>query len=298
MSEESTPAPAPSTGSNDPQESNEVVETEAPSRPKVKAPAYRKFKLGDEEVSLSDEDIRRDYSKWKGADAKFREVSQAKKQVEEFTRLLQEDPSSVFDNPNLKFDRQALAEKWLSKRLQQELSPDDPKDTKLSELEERLKAYQDRDENDKKSKEKTAYDQARESRKSEISNTLHQAMQMTQLSADPESAAEVLRTMALYMRTAREHGETVTPEQLVEHVHGSRFNQLYSLAHALDGSELVDFLGEEIVKRIRKHDLGQLRAGRDQGQSHRSEESWAPQTKKVDRMDSKQAQERVRKMFR
>jgi hypothetical protein len=96
-------------------------------------------------------------------------------------------------------------------------------------------------------------------------------MEQTHLSQHPESAAAVLREMALYMRAAKERGEDVTPDEIVAHIHNTRFHQMYTLANQFEGEELIEFLGEEIVTRLRKADLARLRKGREQGQSHRSE---------------------------
>ena len=129
---------------------------------------------------------------------------------------------------------------------------------------------------------------------------LSKAMQATHLSKDPEVAASVLREMALYMRAAKERGEDVTPDELVEHIHNQRFTQFYSLAHQFSGEELVEFLGEEIVSRIRKTDLDRIRKSRQGGapQSYR-DETRASSPKQTPRktMDSWQAREHANKIM-
>lgn len=263
-----------------------------------KAPKIRKFKDGDEEFALSDEDIVRERKKWKGADTKFREAAEAKKSVEAFMRKLEEDPEAVLNDPRLPIDRKKLAEKWLVKQLESELNPPDPRDAKLSEAERKLKEYEEKEAKAKADVEAKEYEAAREQRKAKLSETLGEAMKATHLSAHPESAAGVLREMAMYMRAARERGEEVTPQELVEHVHSTRFNQLYTLAHQFEGEQLIEFLGEEIVTRIRKADLAKLRAKREQGQSHRTEpQERAKSDKRPPRMDAIQAKKHAQKLF-
>lgn len=263
-----------------------------------KAPKIRHFKDGDEEFSMSDEDIVRERKKWKGADAKFREAAEAKKSLEAFMQALQNDPESVLSDPRLSIDRKKLAEKWLVKQLESELNPPDPRDAKLSETERRLKEYEDREAQTKADAEAKEYDAAREQRKAALGATLAEAMRATHLSAHPESSAGVLREMAMYMRAARERGEDVTPQELVEHIHNTRFNQLYTLAHQFEGDQLIDFLGEEIVTRIRKADMARLRAKRNQGESHRTEQQ-PERTKgtRPPRMDAFEARKHAQKIF-
>lgn len=307
MSDESSSATAPAADApaNEGSENNEDQTLDSETSPsaktdnqssKRKPPQYRKYKIGEEEVSLSDEDIARSYQKWKGADQKFREANQARQSVDQFMKALQENPEEVLNDPRLSFDRKKLAENWLIKQLEQELNPADPREQKLAEYERQLKAFQEKEAKEKQTKEESERQAVLEQRKSAIGETLHKAMEMTHLSAHPESAAATLREMAMYMRAAKERGEDVTPEEIVEHVHNSRFNQFYTLAHQYDGDELIEFLGDEIVNRIRKADLARLRANRAGGESFRSEETYRPSSNAPStKMDPHAAKMMVRK---
>ena len=295
-----TAAPAPEGNSTSEDMGETSANTQESETPKPKKPNFRKYKIGNEEVSLSDEDIARDYSKWKGSDKAFREASDAKKATEAFMKALREDPEKILNDGRIPIDKRKLAEKWLMDEIEKEMNPPDPRDAKLSDAERRLKEYQDREEAEIKAKEEHEYETVKEQRKSEISKTLSQAMQATHLSKDPESAASVLREMAIYMRAARERGEDVTPDELVEHIHNQRFSQFYNLAHKFEGEELIEFLGEEIVNRIRKSDLARLRASRGVGesQSHKNE-SWTPpkQSSTPKRMSGLDAREHANKIL-
>jgi hypothetical protein len=265
---------------------------------KKKPPQYRKIRAGDEELTLSDEDIAREYKKWKGADSKFREAAQARQSVEQFMKALQEDPESVLSDPRLPLDRKKLAEKWLVQQIEDELKPKDPRDQKLTEMERRLKEYEEKEQAKVKEQEDKATSEARQKSMEKIGSVLREAGKLTHLSAHPESEAALIREMALYMRAATERGEKVSPQELVEHIHNSRFQQFYTLANQFEGEELLEFLGEEVVRKLRKADLARLKAGREQGQSHKNE-SWTPNSKsdKSERFDAHAARDRVRKML-
>lgn len=246
-------------------------EQQAAPKAKAKVPSYRQIKVGNETISLSDEDIARDYGKWKGADAKFRENAAAQKQIDAFREAFTNDPEKVLSDPRIPKDvRKKLAEKWLVSSIEEELTPADPRDAKLSEAERRLKEYEERDENDRLTKEETAQQAKVQQHTTRLADTIRKAGQMSHLSADPQSEAGLVREMAMYMRAAAEQGETVTPEQLVEHIHGQRFQQFYALANTFEGDDLIEFLGEGVVGKLRKADLARLKKSRDGGQSHRS----------------------------
>lgn len=280
-------------------ESNEEVsqETQEINTPKIK-PAPKMRKIGDDFVDEAT--IERDYKKWRGADIKFREAAKLKSESESFMQRLQEDPESVLNEKGLSVNKRKLAEKWLLEQLEEEMNPVDPRDAQLSERDRRLKEYEERDAKDAKDKETQQYEAQKEQRKAAISETLSEAMKQTQLSAHPESAAAVLREMALYMRAAKERGEDVSPQELVEHVHNNRFHQMYTLAHQYNGDELIEFLGEEIVTRIRKADLSRLRSSREPKATHKSE-SWEvnkSQDNTPKRMDATQMREHINKLLK
>ena len=293
MSDEATVVSSTPEASNEGQDTQEVS-TQQPKAPK---PAPKMRKIGDDFVDEAT--IERDYKKWKAADAKFREAAKIKSDSETFMQRLQEDPESVLNEKGLSVNKRALAEKWLLEQLEAEMNPADPRDAKLSETERRLKEYEERDAKAAKDREMQQYEAAKEQRKQAISQTLSEAMKATQLSAHPESAAAVLREMALYMRAAKERGEEVSPQELVEHVHNNRFHQMYTLAHQYEGEQLIEFLGEEIVNRIRKHDLARLKSSRNPQATHKSD-SWVDSSKQQERpktMDSFQAREHMNRLL-
>lgn len=279
------PQSAPAEGNST--EASPAEGSKQPSQPPAKKapPAFRKYKVGDQEVALSDEDIARDYSKWKGADQKFREANEAKQSVEKFMKQLSEDPEAVLNDPRLSIDRRKLATKWLKEQIEQELTPQDPRDQRLKEYEDKLKSFEEKEKQETEAKAAAEKAERVKASMSKIGETLKKAGELSHLSAHPESEAALIREMALYMRAAREQGVEVTPEQIVESIHGQRFQQFYTLAHAHNGEELIEFLGEEIVNRIRKADLARIKAKREGGQQHKSDD-WKPaEPKRVNRID-------------
>ena len=61
------------------------------------------------------------------------------------------------------------------------------------------------------------------------------------------------------MRSAKQQGIDLTPDQLVQHVESSRYTGYHTLANSLEGEELIDFLGKDVIKKIRSADLKRLK---------------------------------------
>lgn len=229
--------------------------------PAGKKQAPRMVRVGED--LIPETQLARQYQKWKGADKKFREAAEARKATQAFFEALQKDPVKVLSDPRLPIDRRKLAETWLGEVIEQEnsgeyIDPQSPMGKKLAKLEEQLAEYKQRDIETEESKHKEEFSREVEKRKQEISETLSKAMESTDLSKHPETAAATLREMALYMRSAKDNGLDITPEELVQHVENKRYKEYHTLVNSFDGDQLVSFLGEDLVNKIRKYDLARL----------------------------------------
>jgi hypothetical protein len=78
--------------------------------------------------------------------------------------------------------------------------------------------------------------------------------------------------MAVYLRAAKEQGEDVSPQELAEYVENNRFKQYHMLANQFEGDELINFLGEAVVNKIRQADLARIRAKRGQAQTFKNDD--------------------------
>lgn len=256
-------------------EGGEVVEQKQKPAP---VPKMRKIKVNGADEYVDEEQVFKDYSKFKGGEAKLKEAAMSRQQTEDLKRRLEEDPEGFFSDPKMSAKKRELAEKWMIEALEEEMKVVDPKDRELEELRKKLKSYDDKVVSDKEDAEKSEHEKFVESRKTSISQKIAEAMKATHLSAYPEGQAALVREIAVYMRAGLERGEEISAEEAVEHLHNTRFNQMYQLAHQYEGNDLIEFLGEEIVGRIRRADLdrlntklngGQPQSYKDEGQSSR-----------------------------
>lgn len=261
-------APAPASESSSEQLNNGAPAKEA--KPKVTPKQMIDF--GDEKVDL--DTLKTERSKYKAAESKFREAAQARKEVESFYDQLQNDPEAVLSDPRLSLKKRELAEKWLMEEIQASLGePIDPRDVEMANIRKELEKYQNQEKQTKAQKEAEEYQTLVDSRKEAIATTLSKAMEHSPLSQDPATATETLREMAIYMRLCRDAGYEASPEEIAQHVE-SRYTKSYNqLANKLDGDQLIQFLGEAVVKKIRQADLQRLQKQREQPAPQQSD-NW------------------------
>jgi len=274
----SSPSTAPVSEGN----SSETVTNENPAPEAAPAPKAIKRYIEIDGERVEEDALKRDYKKYRSADAKFREASEARKQVDQFMEALMADPETVLNDPRLSIDRKKLGEKWLLDVLTKEMAPHDPKQAELDAYRKKLAEYEAK-EKEAQDKDKQAELSKRiERRREEIASVFQKAIELSPLSKDQGTAAEVVREMATYMRICNQNGYDVTPAELAQHVE-SRFTKSYqTLVQNMDGDDLVAFLGKDVIKKLRKYDLGQIQASRA-AKSPVTEEQWAPSDRSAPR---------------
>lgn len=255
---------------------NQTSEQERVETPSQKEKRLLKVKIDGREESVDEDTLVRHYSKERAADKKLREAAQARKEVEAFYETLQNDPESILNDPRLPLKKRELAEKWLMESLKGELSePEDPREKELADIKRELEKYKNQEKQTKEQKEQEEYQALVSQRKEAIATTLSKAMSMSPLAQDPDTATATLKEMASYMRMCRDAGYEASPEEIAQHVE-SRYNKSYqSLANKLEGDQLIQFLGEAVVNKIRKADLARLMKEREQAAPQQAD-AWSP----------------------
>ena len=214
-------------------------------------------------------------SKVSGSDKRFEEAASVRKQQQAFLDQLKSDPMAVLSDSRIDIDRKALAEKWLMDELERESQ--DPRDARLKEYETKEAEAAKQEEQRVVQEKQAEFQRQIDQKKTEVADVIHKAMENTKLSKNPQIASQVLREMAMYMRSAKQQGVDLTPDELVQHVESSRYTGYHTLANSLEGEELIDFLGKDVIKKIRSADLKRLRG---KGAKPKSPSSSQPSTKK------------------
>lgn len=238
-----------------------------PEPPKAKPEELFEFKGR----KLTRSEIERELEKIDGSDRKFREASDMRKQMEAFVENFKKDPLSVLMQEGLPIDRKSLGEKLLLAELEREMLT--PEQRKLQEYEAKFKEIESKEEVAKREVEERETEQKREIKRQEISQMFSKAMEASPLSKDPETAAVAMRDMAMMLRAARERGMEVSPDDLAKHAENKFYKGMRSLAENLEAKDLLDVLGPDIIKKLRKYDLAQLKSNDQQYKTHK-DDSW------------------------
>jgi hypothetical protein len=219
-----------------------------------------KGKVNGREVEWTEAEAIRRAQLADAADEKFREAAEMRKQAEQFFELLRTNPKQVLLHPEFAqaINLRELAEEYLGGELQRELM--DPKDRELEELrkfkQEQEEARQ-RTEHEKLTKAQQAELREHQIRAAkEIDRQLTDVLSKADLPKDPE----VVKRVAELMYQAGQKGYELDAQTAVDIVRDRSQQYLQSLTSKLDGESLVKFLGDDLVKKIRKHDLARIKA--------------------------------------
>jgi hypothetical protein len=266
----STPSSSAPTSSPTPSSTAPVGGTPSPTPPgdAAKAEAARKeeirkhkLKVNGREVELDEPEVIRRAQLAEAADAKFREAADMRKQMEQFVEQLRSDPMSILTHPDIGLDFKALAEQHLTKELQRELLS--PEQRELEDLREWRREQETQAEQQRQ--EQMTRAQRQEMQRLEQQAAENYDRQITEVlnhSGLPKTAHTVKRVAEL-LYGALEKGYDLDVATAVDMVRQGYMTDISALVGGLDGDHLVKTLGDDVVKKLRKHDLAQLRKQRE-----------------------------------
>lgn len=229
---------------------------EKTSKPLPPAPKMRKVVIDGKEELVDEEAVFRDYQKYRAGDKLLKEAAMTKKQTQEFVKALRENPRAVLSNPHLGIDARKLAEEILREDIEAEL--EDPKERRLKELERYKEERDAKEEEERTTAEQREWEDKVNQEREAIATKLHKVLENTALAKD----AATLRAAAYYMKQCLARGVAVEPEDIVTYLEGHQLGNYRATALQYEGEQLVKFLGEDVVKRIRDYDMAQLKAKR------------------------------------
>lgn len=217
-----------------------------------------KLKVNGKDVELDEPEVIRRAQLASAADEKFREAAQTRRQMEEFMAELQSNPLAVLTHPELGINFRELAETYLAGEFQRELM--DPKDRELQDL----RSFKEKQEAQLQEAELMKQQQAQQAHMQQLQQKAareydQQITDVLRQSNLPKTPGTIKR-VAEVMYNALEKGYEIDVNTAVDMVRESYSTDLQSLVGGMEGEGLVKFFGEELLKKIRKHDLAQLKA--------------------------------------
>lgn len=229
------------------------------------APQLKEYKIDGKVVKLTAEEADQYVSLGFASDKRFKDAAQLRKQSETLLGRLR-DPKqvmSVLQDPALGYTKDQIRaefEEWYSQEF---IEPE-----KLSPLERELKAakaeLQNRDKKDKdlaEEKLRIEQDQMTTQQREMLQKQLIETLETGLV---PKTNFSI-RRLAYWTRVNNENGFNATPQQLANQVVKEYHENLRDAVAASDGDVLIRLLGDEVIQKLRKHDLEQLRKTRGLG---------------------------------
>lgn len=217
-----------------------------------------KLKAQDKEIELTEQELVRRAQLGLGADAKFQEAAQMRKSAEALFEALRSNPLEVLTNPQLGLNFRELAEQYLAGELQNEmLSPEQRELKQLREWREKQEAEAEA----RRQSEMTAAQQQEFQRHMERAAKEYDT-KISEVLADsglPKTAYTVKRVAEL-LKGALQKGYDLDVRTAVDMVRETYNGDFRSMFGGLKGESLVKFLGDDVLREIRQHDLARIKA--------------------------------------
>ena len=219
-----------------------------------------KVKVDGKEMEVTEQELISGYALNKTSTQKMQEAAATKKQVEAFFELLKTNPKKVLTDPNLGIDMKTLAEEYLIQQYQDEL---DPKSAENRRLKEQLEAIESEKKAAKELEERQAIEAETQRWMDHYVKDIDGAISAsTTLPKNNKAVYErVLHYMLLgnspdYIARNGRGAEAKDVLPLVEKEFREMTTSLYKDATP---EQLLEYFGEDIAKKIRKHDVSRLK---------------------------------------
>jgi hypothetical protein len=225
------------------------------------ATGERKFKVkvDGQELEVTEQELISGFALNKTATQKMQEAASVRKQAENFIELLRKDPMKVLNNPSLGVDVKKFAEEYLIQMYQDEMDPVTAENRKLKAQLEEIEA-------NKKQK---------ELEEQELRNAEETQHWMNHYVQDIDGAIASSPTLprnnkAVYERVLhymilghqdsyiQRNGRAASAADVLPLVEKEFREMTTSLYKDATPEQLMNILGEDIAKKIRKHDISRL----------------------------------------
>jgi hypothetical protein len=218
---------------------------------KAEAVVIQKIKVGDTEYDEST--LKSMIEKSKGADKKFLEAAQARKEAIRFFKMAKENPREFLEKTGL--DPKKFAYDEVAKDIQDKLR--DPKEVELEKAQARLKEYEA-----KEAAEKQRFEEERVARQAKSLEERFHAEAIAALEkhpAIPKNGFSVAK-MAKYIEVVQQKtGELLSFEDVAGVIENDIKAEVNGLLKGASAEQLVGLIGEEGVEAIRTYLLNKIK---------------------------------------
>lgn len=238
-----------------------LAAVKADTKPATPASSKKKYKLQvnkqEREIEFdpsNDEEVKNWLQKGLGSEQKFQEAAELRKAAMEFIEELKKNPRAVLTNPNIGVDVKKFAEQILNDELKEmDKTPEQKEKEKLTkELEDLKKQAKDREEAVKQSD----FQRLQLEHERSLEAGIAAALDIGGLPKTPRT----VKAMADYMMIALQNGIDLSPQEIAPIVKDMTQREFKELVQSLPDDQLEDFLGKEVLSRLRKKNVAKAKA--------------------------------------
>lgn len=253
------------TANTTPKDQSKPTEVAKESTKPIEPPKRYKLKVDGTTTEVEEQELIRRAQLSTAANKRLEESNALKEQVKTLFNTIKSKPIEALLDPALGLNKEQLRaamEEWYKREF---IDPEllSPEQRKHQELERRLKEYETEKEQTQKSQQEHQLKAQTELAKQDFEKKIITALQTKAL---PKSEA-VIASMARYLELGVKNGLDFSPEMLAETVYNDKLSESQHFLSQFEGEGLLNFLGEEIMNRIRKADLARFKAGKTPTQS-------------------------------
>lgn len=234
------------------------------SKPELKAPEkpeYWDVKVNGKTVKMTRQEVIDHASMSHAANDKFNEAKKTRAEVDKIIARAKTNPIESLMDPALGLTREQLrdaVEKWYSKEF---IEPESltPEQRKMKEYEEKIQKYEQTEKEKKEQAEKEAEEKMTAHQREFLQTQIIEALEQSNL----PKTKETVKKMAFYMRQNLLNGWDAPMEMIIRQVKSERQNGFRDEVSQSNAEQIIDLFGEELINKIRQHDLKQLRDRRN-----------------------------------
>lgn len=227
-----------------------------------------KIKVDGKEVEMSEKEVLELASAGKSSNQRFQEAAKLRREAEQVLKFAKENPVEFFQKTGM--NARQWAEQYLMTELQKEA--ESPEQKKARENEEKLKKLEAQDKQRKDSEMQEQIKRATNMERERLEKLFTKALMDSGL---PRTKFTVKRMAELQLVNIKNKFE-LPPEKLAQIVREDYINEQKSLLGSLEGDQLLDFLGSDLVKKFSKAQIAKLKA-RGTGGSTQKKTDKAPE---------------------
>lgn len=202
----------------------------------------------------NDEEVIKHLQMSKASQNRMREASEIKKAAMDFIEQLRKDPRKVLSDPSIGVDVKKFAENILNEQIaEMEKTPEQrEKEAAQAKLKEYEEKYKKLEEDNKTAK----FERMQAEQEKQLTEDISAALDIGGIPKTPRTVAR----MAEMMMIALDQGIDLSARDIAPLVKNNTLSEFKEVVSALSDDQLEDFLGKEVLGRLRKKNVAKAKA--------------------------------------